>query len=158
MAVHVVWAPPTQEGSLDRSNNLAGRIDDLRVACMLVLVVSDGYAINANAIADKDGLWLPAGIKAHNLRSANLRARRELCSCSRCKGRPHALLDLECGTFPAHAPQKLGLERGDGRRRGKDSSVVHDGADGGVRACQPLQLSEEPVKVGLEPQAEKGWT
>lgn len=58
VAVHVVWAPPTQEGSLDRSNNLAGRIDDLRVACMLVLVISDGYAINVNAIADEDGLRL----------------------------------------------------------------------------------------------------
>ena len=107
VAVHVVWAPPTQEGSLDRGNNIAGRIDDLCVACVFVLVVTDGYAINVNAIADKDVLWLPAGIKAHNLRSADLRIWRELCSCIRCKGRPHALLDLEGGTFPAHTPQEL---------------------------------------------------
>jgi hypothetical protein len=61
------------------------------------------------------------GIKAHDLRSVNLRIRRELLSCSRCKGRPRAFLNLESGTFPAHAPQKLWLERGDGYRWGKDS-------------------------------------
>jgi hypothetical protein len=138
VAVHVTRAPPTQEGSLDRGNNIAGRIDNLCVACVLVLVVTGGYAINVSLIADEDGLGLPAGIKAYALRSADLRIWRESRSCSRCKGRPHALLNLEGGTFPEHAPQKLWLERGNGCGRGKDISVVHDGFDGGVRACHPL--------------------